>query len=52
MKEAIHEANIEHQEIQQKTDKITDDVFKILLDELRLELDLLLLNVPKKESQQ
>lgn len=50
MADVIHQANIEHQENQQRADQITDDIFKSLMDELKLELDLLLLTIPRKEQ--
>ena len=45
--DAIHEANRE-QERQMQADLITEEVYKQLMNELKLELDLLLLTVPKR----
>jgi hypothetical protein len=48
LKNVIHEVNNKGGDINSQADKITDDIFRQLIAEMKVELDLLLLTDPRR----
>ncbi len=51
LKQIIHEANVQTEDKTAVVEALTDDIFRGLMTEMKLDLDLLLINSPKSISQ-